>query len=1142
MADNTNPIKYSDLIAPDNSIEDLIAQLQQLNKVYNDMYKSVTKQAAELANSMKLVSGATEQGRKTTMAASKEADRLAKAEQALRNANDETTQKIQLLKAATAEQMAINKANAKQMMASKGSYDDLSAQYTKNRIELKKLSEEEIKNTKYGQDLQKETKALRERMNELNKATGDFTLQVGNYTIAGDSMREVIAKGRIELIKMEQAGQQNTAAYRQLAENMAQLKDQMMDTDAMIKAMASDTSALDATLQAMSLGTGGFAVVTASMELFGADSKDAEEAQKKLQSAIALVNGVTAIQNALQKQSALVTGLKRLQTFLLSKITKENTATTVANTAAITAQGTATKATTAATNGLGKALKAIKANPVIAAITAIAAITGGVIYLVEKNRSAQRKLYEQQLKNLEVTEAQRKASNLANEKAISDIQQKIKIAQAEGKSESDIIALQEEELKIRASVATKNSAWNKKELANLDANKKKLAENQAILAKGEAKAIKLKDYKKKEIEAENELLERQIQIAEEQLAVNQELQVSEIELAERKRQNAIDIAQAEENSLRELQDARFSLIKNQFAREKTVTKANYDRQIADLKARLVNEKNLTAAERKNIEELTVVLAQNRAAEIKKINQEERAANLASARETQDMWLALQSEGLDKDRQLLLTNYQRETDDLRTKLETDTNLTLQQRQALNVQLYLKYMQYLKDVEKLNDKARADELNAELKAIELRQATRLKISEESIADEKRSIEIRRELALAENKKLAASLRQDEAAINAKFDMEWMQTEDALKREAAEKTLEIQQNLAQSEIDLAIMSDKKKNAEKLKLEKQALEQRLKLNEEANIKMTDEEIKTIENQIAKLEKDIKKEQAPQDLYDLLGLKMDDDQKEAVNQSFEEAKKALADYFDYKNQLAQQSVDMASKEVEAAQNTLNAERQARAAGYANNVAMAEKELAAAKQQQRKALKQQQETQKQQQKLQSIEQAVNMVTASAKVMASIPFPYSLPVLALMWATFIGTKVKAKQLASEQYGEGTVELLQGGSHESGNDIDLGRKKDGTRRRAEGGEFFAVINRRSSRKYRREIPRVINALNDGTFADKYMHAYDAAQTQIISTFEGQAELNSIAKDMRELNERSKKSVVYTADGYIEKRGNITRIVRK
>ena len=151
-------------------------------------------------------------------------------------------------------------------------------------------------------------------------------------------------------------------------------------------------------------------------------------------------------------------------------------------------------------------------------------------------------------------------------------------------------------------------------------------------------------------------------------------------------------------------------------------------------------------------------------------------------------------------------------------------------------------------------------------------------------------------------------------------------------------------------------------------------------------------------------------------------------------AKKALADYFDYKNQLAQQSVDMASKEVEAAQNTLNAERQARAAGYANNVAMAEKELAAAKQQQRKALKQQQETQKQQQKLQSIEQAVNMVTASAKVMASIPFPYSLPVLALMWATFIGTKVKAKQLASEQYGEGTVELLQDGSHESGNDID------------------------------------------------------------------------------------------------------------
>lgn len=1136
------PIKYSDLISPDDSIEKLIDQLSKLNKAYDDMYADVKGKADSLSKSLKSVSGATEQGRKTTMSASKEADKLAKAEQALRTAYDENVKKIQMLKAATAEQNAINKLNAKQALASKDSYDDLSARYAKNRLELKKLSEEEIKNTKYGQDLQRESRELRERMNELNKATGDFTLQVGNYTIAGDSMRNVLAQGRNELNKMKLAGQENTETYRQLAERLSQMQDEMEDTNAMLKNMASDTSTLDAALQAMAVGTGGFAAVTGAMELFGSESKEVEEAQRKLQAAIALVNGVTAIQNALQKQSALVTKLKALQDKILGVITKQNTKTTIANTTAIVAQGVATETTTKATKGLGKALNAIKTNPVIAALTAIAAITGGVIYLIERNRAAQRKLYEQQLKNLEVTELTKKINDLANAKAISDIEQKIKLAQAEGKSESEIMELREEEFRLRSEQAQKNSAWNKTEIANLDANKKKLAENQKILAEGEAKSIKLKEYKKKEIEAENALLERQIQIAEDQIAVNNELKVSEKELAEEKRQLAISVAKAEEDSLRELQDARNSMIKNQFARERTQTRANYDRQIADLRARLVNEKNLTATERKNIEGLAVELAKVRELEIKKINEQERAANLATWRDTQNMWLALQSEGMAKERQMLLQNYNQQTEDLRTQLATDRDLTIQQRGALNMQLYLLYLQYLKDISKLNEQARKDELNAELKAIELRQSARLKADENSLADTKRSIEIRRELELSENKKLAENLRQDEAAINAKYDLEWKKTEDEIRREIAENALNLQQELAKSEIDLMNVSEHKKNAERLKLEKEALEQRLKLNEEANIKMTDEEVKTIKNQITKLNNDIKKESAPTSIWEVMGISMDDDQKEMIDQSFEYAKKSLTDYYNYKAELAQQNLDLAKQEVDAAQETLNAEKQARAAGYANNVAMAEKELAQAKSQQRKALKQQQDAQKAQQKIQAIEQAVNMTTATAKIFSSMPIYVAIPAIALMWASFLASKMKAKQLTTEQYGNGTIELLEGGSHQSGNDIDLGTKKDGTRRRAEGGEFFAVINKRMSRKYRREIPDLINSLNKGTFSENYVRANDNVNMQILPIFEGQAELTSIAKNIGEINERSKKTIVYTAEGWIEKVGNVTRIVKK
>lgn len=1140
MADE--PIYYKDLISPDNSIENCITQLQELKKTYDAMYQSVTSEAAGIQKSLQMVSGATEKGRKEITSASKEADKLAQAQRALAQAESETAQEIARLKELTREQNAMNKANAKQAMSAADSYDYLSAQYTKNKLILNKMSEEERANTKAGKELEEETKRIYERMNELQKSTGKYTLQVGNYTIAADSMRQAIKQGKDALVEMEQAGKRNTAEYQQMAAKLAQMQDQMTDTNAMIKNMASDTSNLDAVLQGMAVGTGGFAAVTGAMQLFGGESKEVEEAQRKLQAAIALVNGVTAIQNALQKQSALMTKLKALQTAILSKFQKENTATTIANTTAIKAQGVATETTTKATKGLGKALNALKSNPVIAILSLVVALGAATVAVVKRVQGAQKRAYEEQLKQLETLEAKQKAATVSKEQEIEKTQQAIKLAQAEGKSQEEILNLREQELQQRSQMATRNQSFYAKEIDNLEKNQQKLADNNKLLKQAESGEIKLRDYKIEEIKAENALLEKQIEIGKQQIELNNDLIVSEAQLAEERRQYAIETAAAEEDSLRQLQDARTNLLKNQFNRERIATAANYDRQMADLKTRLENEKNLTTKQVENINALIVELEKTKNVELDKINAQERATNLAAQRETEQLRLSIMETGMEKERAVLDANYKKETDDLRTKLQTDKDLTATQRAEMNKQLLLLQEIYLQDVAKLNQQARENDLNAELKSIELRRAALVGGERLSVADSMRELEIKRELELAANKKLAVELRQDEAAINAKWDAEKLKTQDQIAREVAEHQLNIQQELAKSEIDIAQMSEKKKNAEKLKLEKQALEQRLKLNAEANIKMSDAEVKTIENQIKKLDADIKKEGAPQDLYDLLGLNVTDDQKEALNESFEYAKQALTQFYDYKLQLAQRSVEQANLEVEAAQNTLNSEREARAAGYANNVAMAEKELAAAKQNQRKALKQEQDAQKAQQKIATVEQAVNMVTASSKILSQFGMPWAIPVLALMWGTFIGSKIKAKQLSSEQYGDGTVELLEGGSHQSGNDIDLGTKKDGTRRRAEGGEFFAVINRRSSRKYRKEIPQLINALNNDTFADKYMHAYDATNAQIIPIFEGTAQLNSIAKDMREINERGRQTVIYTADGWIEKRGNVTRIIKK
>ena len=73
MADNNNPIKYSDLISPDNSITDLIKQLDELSDTYTNALKNIKAEAILLAEILKKVSGATEDGRKPTKKAADDA-------------------------------------------------------------------------------------------------------------------------------------------------------------------------------------------------------------------------------------------------------------------------------------------------------------------------------------------------------------------------------------------------------------------------------------------------------------------------------------------------------------------------------------------------------------------------------------------------------------------------------------------------------------------------------------------------------------------------------------------------------------------------------------------------------------------------------------------------------------------------------------------------------------------------------------------------------------------------------------------------------------------------------------------------------------------------------------------------------------
>lgn len=112
-----------------------------------------------------------------------------------------------------------------------------------------------------------------------------------------------------ELNRMAEAGQTGTAAFQKLQQRAGQVKDQLGDTKQAIKALSSDTFKLDAFAQGAQGIAGGFAAAQGALALFGTENKQVEEAIKKTQGAMALLQGVTAITNILQKESAFMLGV-----------------------------------------------------------------------------------------------------------------------------------------------------------------------------------------------------------------------------------------------------------------------------------------------------------------------------------------------------------------------------------------------------------------------------------------------------------------------------------------------------------------------------------------------------------------------------------------------------------------------------------------------------------------------------------------------------------------------------------------------------------------------------------------------------------------------------------------------------------------
>lgn len=1163
MADNNNPIRYSDLVKPDDSITKLIAQLDQLSDAYMNALQNIKSEAITVKTALEGVSGATENGRKTIRGASNDADKLARAQRDLAFAESENARRLAELKQAQKEANEITKLLIRINQSAEGSYNRLSAQYSLNKIYLNNMSVEEREATEEGRRLVAETKAIYEEMKRLQEETGKTSLNVGNYSDAAKGLTTQIENQTKQLALLRLEGKQGTAEYQQLSKETAILKDAIADATAEIKNMASDTSDLDAVLGFTSSASGGFAAFTGAMELFGSESEEVQEAQKKLQATIAITTGVQAIQNAVQKQSALMLGISRVQMAALSKAQVYNRL--------VTMQGT--KATLAATVAQ-KAYNIIaSANPYVLLAAALVTVVGALaLFVSNANKAAenQQRLNDLQKAWLSYLETEATEMNRVSNERVAQLNRELNIAKARNASLSETRKIEDEILAERTKAYNKSVGFYGQELDDLEANRAKLEQlNDMLVQLNNAKARGDKkvyidvdlDGKIDKVKVDEAIEAVQGQIDNTgravDIAVNLKTEGADLDaerkiLAAQRLQENRDAAKAETDILRKAEDVRIALIINTFDQQRAQRQAANARAIADIQLQLRMETNLTVKARKALNEQIVLLREQLAVDMVDIANQQRAAELSAQRATQDAQIALMAEGAEKQREQLRVEYERQIQDINIRLETERGLTQKQADELYNQQLLLQQQYAQRLGQLNDQITIDQMQAAADRTQLQLDAAREGSQEEINLRIQLLQQQRAIELAQNRQLAEDVRQSEADINAKYDAEVLKQTTELNQQRALMLFDQQQALEASEFDLIRNSEERKTRFRLAQEKARLQKILELNKAAGVKMTDAEVKTIENTIAKIDQEIEKgkgDERGNDIYGLFGLNLDDGQKEAINTSVSFAIEQLNSFLDAKVQAADAAVSAADKEVDASQRRLDAELEARANGYANNVIMAQKELDQAKRNQDKALKEQQKAQKARQQIQAIEQIGSLVTASALIWSQLGFPFAIPAIAIMWGSFAAAKIKAAQLSksanaggSESYGDGTVEMLAGGSHQSGDDVDLGTKPDGTRRRAEGGEFFAVINKRNSRRFRRIIPDVINSLNRGTFAQKYLNAYNTDGVNVTVQQNNAPDLRDLKDDVREIKEQNRRRRYTDGNGnVIEVYKNLTRKIK-
>lgn len=1041
--------------------------------------------------------------------------------------------KLQQLKNTLKEQTKISKLQAIINQSAEGSYNRLSAQYELNKIKLNAMSEAERKGTQAGRELEEETRNLYATMIKLQEATGNYRLSVGNYKTAWNGLGVAVNQVVREL---PAAAVGINTFFLGISNNIPILVDEINKLRAANKLAIQEgkptTSVVKSIVTSLFSWQSALVVVLTVLSMHGKAIID--WATKLIKGAGAVITMTEALDNINEElkntndgYGSLITTYKKLQSEWSKLDTlKEQKQWIKDNATEFGKLDVSIRNVSEAEQFLvdmtDKVIEAMRLRARAAAAMKLAS---------DKYEEALIKQNEAETERIKIdkgegpTLGQRALSWFLDPQWVPG-----SLSGAAGKSrvsivrENQIASLEKE---AKAAEKDADAYFNLADAYNEQAN--------ALLGKFQRKHKTDKTRTPRERDLTDIIYRNDIELRKKYEASITALQNDEYA---KRRKELMDAVMHENNQLKEKY------------RKNEAYLADYNnkyKELTDEQVKMIQEQQAM------IKKTLINNGLKLSLQLEQIEKDRRINQLEINRNYDNLTLDETIASLEDERKLQIQYLSREfelTADTNRKLRKEGDNSARSEEDIRREFYNKQIAM---IELYNQKI----LELKQGNIDLQLEIVKKGSQEELELLLKKNELERQMALSQNRAKPASQRQSEESINKSFDKKGAHITGTF----AVTGLSDAQAQAEAEFNIIKRSEYQITKFKLEQERERWVQQIALAKAGALDWSDAQIAAAEATVKGIDRQLGELDS---LTGLIGEKgiggalltklgFNDDQIKALEDAtniFLEQLQAIADA---EVKLAEIQVEKAKERVDAAKSAYDAEVEARNNGYANNVATAKKELQQEKKNQAEKEKLLAQAQRRQERINTLTQASSLITASANLwesFSSIPIvgpALAIAAIATMWGSFAAAKIKASQVAkaqSEEYGEGGLEFLEGGSHASGNDIDLQtRNSKGKNMRAEGGEAMAIINKRSTRRYRKQLPDIVNALNKGTFNEKYMNAFDKGDTlQAQIVMSNQVDLSKLERDIEAIRKQNSDRMLIGNDGtIIEIKGNVKRIYR-